>query len=600
MEFKKINRKVLLKYAFAAVFASTLLMQFNVILQRSSGEIKDFLRAKGDYAQLRNSYKTFAITTEAKKIIHPKSPVSISYSSSGIENVGARYNLYPLKLSKDWTYLIDLDHFVKDQRVFPKRKELSRRVFVYTHKGLPFLPEKKTAPGPSLSKKLLIFFSTVIFQILLGILILYLLNIPHKTTGYIWMATTGYLAGFCVFTALLWVLLILGFTLEISTLLILGTILLCLILVLILNNNSSPTEKLAVSREARGRLEKMLLVLTVLLASIITLWIISNPVKDWDTMANWMIKSKVIFQEKSLDLQYTHDNHNYYPILWPLHVAAQFTLQGGNYDEVALWSSALFFLILLFQLLKGFSLMGAKPIFTYVCLLAYIAYFISENPTISALPENAFLCFLTGLLVSICLWLKSPKDKHYLVLSIILAVGVNLIKMEGAVATMIIIFSMIAVKRKDIFTKTAKPFLLTLLLTTLLPVLWVYWIKSQGFSNGIVHLQSSLSMQKLIFLIRLNFQQFVKHGEFAVLFFGFAYFIFFSNPHKWNTSEKFLLSVSALLMIFKWLATLGWSEELILAPGIFNDTVWCLFLHTGPSLILLFCSRAFYQARAET
>jgi len=595
MELRKMNRKNLLKYAFAVILASTFLMQFNAILQRSGDDIEKFLRAKGDYTQLRNSHTTFAATTEAKKIIHPLSPVGISYLPSGIENVAARYNLYPLKLSENWSYLIDLNHSVVDQTSLPNRKKLSSGVFIYAQEGLPLLPKKKGAAGLSLPKKLLIFFSAVILQTILGILILCLLNIPRKTMGNFWMVTTGYLTGFCVFTASLWILLILGFTLTISTLLILGILYLCSLLFLSLDNRI-PAGQPPLSRKAQSSLEKMLLAFTVFLAGIITLWIISNPVKDWDTMANWAIKSKVIFHEKSLDLQYTYDNHNSYPILWPLHIAAQFTLLKGDYDEVALWSSALFFLILLSQLLKGFSLMGAKPLFTYICILAYIAYFTSQNPTISALPENAFLSFLAGLLVSICLWLKSPKDKHYLVLSIILAAGLNLIKLEGAIATMIIIFSLITIKKKDVLTRTAGPYLLILLLTTMLPVLWIYWIKLQGFSSGIVHLQNSFSLRKLILLMKLNINQFVEYGEYLLLFFGFAYFVFFPNPRKWNAPEKFLLSVSVFLMIFKWLATLGWPEELILAPGVFHDTAWRLFLHTGPGLTLLFCSRAFHRA----
>ena len=596
MKFKRINRRTFLKFASTVIFASTFLMQFNAILHRSGGEIKMFLRAKGNYAQLRNSYATFATTTQAKKIIPPLSPVGISNTSSGIENVAARYNLYPLKLSKTWAYFIDLGRSVKDQRPLPKRKKLSSGVFIYTNKDVPFLSGKNITAHPSLPKKLLIFLSTVVFQTILGMLILCLLNIPRKTAGTLWMTTTGYLIGFCVFTASLWIVLLLGFTLEISTLLILGTLLMCSLLYLS-SDSHVPSGQPTLPKKARNPFEKMLIVFTAFLIGLITLWIISNPVKDWDTMANWMIKSKVIFHEKSLDLKYTYHNHNSYPILWPLHIAAQFTLLKGDYDEVALWSSALFFLILLSQLLKGFSLMGAKPFFANLCILGYIAYFTSQNPTTSALPENIFLCFLAGLLVNICLWLKSPKDKHYLVISIILAVGLNLIKLEGAVTTMIIFFSLVIVKKKDILAGAAKPFLLTLLLTTLLPSLWIYWIKSQGFSSGIIHFQNSLSSQKLILLARSNIDQFVEYGEYILLFFGLAYLVLFPNPRKWNASEKFLLSVSAFLMIFKWMAPVGWPEELILAPGIFNDTSWRLFLHIGPSLTLFFCSRAFYRAQ---
>ncbi|MCK4881524.1 MAG: hypothetical protein KAS92_00710 [Candidatus Omnitrophica bacterium] len=597
MDLKKIKWKDLFKYVFAFIFASTFLMQFNAILHRSNGEIKRFLRAKGDYTEVRNSYTTFAVTTEAKRIIPPESPVGISHTSSGIENIAARYNLYPLKLREPWAYFIDLNHSVKNQESLPRRKKLSSGVFIYTNEGIPFLTGKNMPDAPSLPKKLLIFLSTVIFQTILGMLVLCLLKIPRKTTETFWLATTGYLIGFCIFTASLWIVLLLEFALDISTVIVLGIILMCSLLYLSSDSHVCANKPDA-PKEVKRPLTKMLIVFTAFLVGIITLWIVSNPVKDWDTMSNWAIKSKVMFHEQSLNLQYTSDNHNYYPILWPLHIAAEFVLLKGDYDEVALWSSALFFLILLSQLLKGFSLMGAKPLFANVCLLGYIAYFASQNPTISALPENAFLCFLTGLLVSLCLWLKSPHDKHYLVISIILAIGLSLIKLEGAVATMIIVFSLIIAKRQAILNGTAKPFLLTLLLTAILPSLWIYWIRSQGFSGGIVHLQGSISPQKLILLAQSNINQFVKHGEGLLLFFGLAYFVFFPNLRKWNAAEKFLLIVSVLLMIFKWMATAGWSEEMILAPGVFNDTAWRLFLHAGPSLILLFCSRAFDQAQA--
>ena len=596
MKFRTINRTHFLKYAVAILFAITLVRQFNAIISLSSGDIKKFFAAKGHYSKLRNSYTTFALTAKAKKAIDPRFPVTISYSSLGVENVGARYSLYPLKLNDNGVYLIDLARSVKDTSAFAKKKKLSSDVFIFTDEHHSFLPEKKV-PYPSLFKMLLVFFSSVIFHIVIGMLFLCFLRFPLKKEDAVWTVTISYLAGFCILTTSLWLLLLLGVSLKIKTLIILGISIICVLLLLSFKNKIT-IDWSFYPEKTHDLPEKILRLFAAVLVTIIILWIVSNPVKDWDTMSNWAIKSKVIFHEQSLDLRYTFNNHNSYPILWPLHIAAEFTLLKGDYDEVALWSSALFFLILLSQLLKGFSLMEAKPFFATICLLAYIAYFSSENPTISAMPENAFLCFLTGLIVSVCLWLKSPKDKCYLGLSIILAMGLNLLKLEGAVATVMIVCSLIIVKKREILTRTTGFFILALLSTTILPVFWVYWTKWQGFSSGVFHLQNAFSLDKFIFLMGLNAKYFVQHGEYLIFFFGLAYFAFFPNPRKWNTSEKFLLSLSVFLIIFKWFATLGWDKELTMDPGVFPDALWRLFLHAGPSLILLFCSRAFHKIRA--
>jgi hypothetical protein len=583
------------KYLFVLIVAAVCLKQYGSTLTEAEPVIKKFFKAHGNYARLRNTSPTFASTTRAKELIPPGSAVAISYLPSSIENIAARYNLYPLELSPHWDYLIDLAHSVKDPLSTPlNNRQLSTGIFLFSKDNLPFLSPPKTSGRNASGKSLLLFTVLVIFETLLGLSLLNLFKIPFPKTDVLWITTTGYLAGFCVFTASLWLLLLGGVPLNLQTLILLALFLSTLSLF----SFSKPWPKAAPPpfvRDKKTFMEKIFFTLAIFLISVVILWIIGSPVKDWDTMTNWIIKSKVMFHKQNLDLAYTYHHHNSYPILWPLHVAATFTALGGDYDEAAVWSSALFFCMFLVQLSKGFSISGVKPIFVYLSLLLYLAFFVSENPTTAALPENAFLCFLTALTVTFCLWIESPQKKGYLALNIILATGLNLLKLEGAVTTAVLIFSLIIVTRKDVLAKSAWPWLGIFLLTALPPVLWVQWTKAHGLSGGIYHLTQKFSYDKLFFLGQLHARHFFQKGEFLILLFAVGYCVLFPNPRKWTASERFLLIIFVLLMAFKWTAMLGWNKEMLSAPGVYPDGAWRLFLHTGPALTLLFSQRAFHR-----
>ena len=325
----------------------------------------------------------------------------------------------------------------------------------------------------------------------------------------------------------------------------------------------------------------------------IVLWIISTPVIDWDSMENWLIKSKMIFHQKNLNLQYTYDDHNEYPILWPLSVAAQFTLASGDYDEISKWASALFFVIFLTQLNKGLQLLNVSKKYFWGILLIYIAFFVSSIPFISALPEIPFLTFLSAFFVSVFLWLEAPQDKKRFILILIITLGLNLIKLEGFVATTFIAFCLFFAVRKNLSTRYLGFCTSIILLTTLLPLLWIKWVNMQGFASGISHFEGGLSFKKLPLLIKTNMSYFLYHGEWNVFLIPIAYLTFFPNKRQWNEREIFLLRVCILLMLFKWFAMIGWEVGWISSKGLYPDTTWRLFLHVSPSLILLGSSRAF-------
>ena len=51
-------------------------------------------------------------------------------------------------------------------------------------------------------------------------------------------------------------------------------------------------------------------------------------------------------------------------------------------------------------------------------------HYLDEGPLDA---ENIFLCLLTALIVSVFLWIRSPQNRPYLFLGIILAIGLILV-----------------------------------------------------------------------------------------------------------------------------------------------------------------------------
>ena len=102
------------------------LKQFYSIFNDSKTDIRNFLTVKGNYYALRTPYPTLASAIKAKKIIPPDASVSISRSASGIENIAAQYSLYPLKLSENSDYLIDLANSVKTPSRFSNKKHFHK------------------------------------------------------------------------------------------------------------------------------------------------------------------------------------------------------------------------------------------------------------------------------------------------------------------------------------------------------------------------------------------------------------------------------------------------------------------------------------------
>jgi hypothetical protein len=187
-------------------------------------------------------------------------------------------------------------------------------------------------------------------------------------------------------------------------------------------------------------------------------------------MANWLLKSKVIAHEQSLNIHYTYRQHNYYPILWPLHLAIQYTIQTGTPDEVAKWTSAFILFCFFILLFKSLQLLKVQQKHIWPSMLIFTAFFITDNPINSALPENAFLTLLTGLIATSLLWLENLDNRKLKAMMAILALGLSLIKLEGSFATLFVAIALLCSDSRHSRNRTMTNLIFLMVLTITLPV----------------------------------------------------------------------------------------------------------------------------------
>jgi hypothetical protein len=226
----------------------------------------------------------------------------------------------------------------------------------------------------------------------------------------------------------------------------------------------------------------------------------------------------------------------------------------------------------------------------------FTGLFIKENPFYSALPENIFLAVLAGLMTVVLLWLEQPENQKIKNLLVFLSLGLNLIKLEGSFVTLFLIISIACLKDVRRSCPNLKVLIIALAGTIIFPLLWVVWTKLAGLSPAVTHLRDPISWSKLSLLAQKGLIHFVKGEELPVFLLVILTLRCLPNSRGWNSSEKFLLLFTLLLIGFRWIAFTGWSEAMINNEGIFPDACSRLFLHAAPPLSLLWASRYFHKA----
>ena len=557
--------------------------------------IRNFYNAKCSYERLRLNDPVFSAIFEAKQILQKDAKVDISPPplgpgrGQGFKRVKARYALYPIKFlryGEDWDYFIDLETSLKNAPENLKRQKLSSGITVFAKPGFDFISQSSTSTY-SILRLVLVFMSIQVFFVFTGVGILALLNITIKNNSLLWYLSNSYICGFLTLSSVVWLFLIVGIDLERPNILLSWMVTSFFIFSFkikwFLKNwrDLVSSKKIELRFLKRFDLLSLSFLVSLLIISIVLLTCL-EPVFSHDAMNHWIIKSKVIFQEKQLVFDYTH--HNEYPILWPLNIAVQFSLLGGYYDEIAKWTTAILVIAFITQLVGAFYFLRVSYKWICVLLILYFACFFHHSIT-WAYAEAPFLAFLTGCLAAILGWLRYPSKTNYMILGILMAMGLTLVKLEGGVASAILGTALIFSCRKDLISNKALFLAVGLLLVPILEIGWIIWIKSAGYLPTIFHATSSLSLEKLILILRqcvinANLSN-IGNGLFAGILF-IALLKFIRNHTK---QEILLLNISIALVLFCGFAFIGWRTEAI-SMGSATTADNRLFLHSTPSILL--------------
>ncbi len=244
-------------------------------------------------------------------------------------------------------------------------------------------------------------------------------------------------------------------------------------------------------------------VLAVFLVGMIFVQTISSPLLVWDEMARWILQAKSIFHHKQLDLEGIPSN--YYPILWPVHIGALFSLIDGTCDEIAKWSSALLFLAFITQLRGALAFLNIKLLSWGGMILLYLLFFYHWVFS-TALPENVFLAFLTATIAAVLGWLQDTNQRKYLSLAVMMALGVSLTKFEGVLFPVICGVSLLILKPRLKLSAKDTLWVCTFFLSAFVPMVWIAWVKLNGYFQSVYHLQNGIQWAN----VQMNFSVFFK------------------------------------------------------------------------------------------
>ena len=548
--------------------------------------VKIFFHAQADYDRLRKTFPIFDSALEAKEVIPSDAAINFSPSKWNLYRVAARYSLYPYEAAENWDYFVD---FTKNATADPKWRslELSTGVPVFAKSGHEFQPARPFLRPYPIAKNFFIFLLLAVYQCWLGRSMLKLFRFFESgNSGWVW--GTSYLLGYLVLTLLLWILLMPGVKMTMGFVTVSGVALGVFLHFMAARSSAPGLAHSVFNQDSKNFLTKIIQIFSCVIIAAIFCSCVFNVVSDWDAMSNWIMKAKVIYNHKRLDFAYTH--HNYYPILWPLNIALQFTLANGIYDEMAQWTSGLFFLLILIQLKQGLSWLGASvksqwlAIFFYLILSQYLIDLTTSN------AENIFIAFLILLIVLLIKWMDDPQNAYWRGGIALTAAGLVLIKLEGTATVMLIILSLLSLNRKFLSKKDLYLCTVGLAGTLVLGVLWAFWIKQNGYLNGIIHMQENLSWTKFCKILKFDFSVFLRSPVLIILLSPVLYFILYPNQRSFSLVELFLLRVSILLIVFSAFAYLGLSSEQI--EGAFHDAFPRLLMHAIPPLALLWAKRA--------
>ncbi|MFA5260390.1 MAG: hypothetical protein WC450_04105 [Candidatus Omnitrophota bacterium] len=559
-----------------------------------------FRVAGWDYEERRRDFKDAVPLMELRTLLPEGAVVEWPRNGGEISFVAARYILYPFRVLPEGNYVIDF----KGDYVFPPGSDVIRlpdHARACAKPGFHFIRARGPERALSVSQTAALSMVFILFQAALGAAFLKIFGFPPCKRMPLFYMGLSYLTGYLFLTLSLWLSCLGGQgTAPFNLLLISGAVLVWTVFIL-KQEIILEIVRMLVScwRSGSSRPDFRSLLPGALLGFIavsVILSAISIPVTDWDGMSHWILKSKIVAFENKLDFSYTHNN--YYPLLWPLNIAAQFVITGGLHDAFAKWTSAAFFLVFTVGLAQAVKSLSASNGTARLLTVLFVALsfripvggerwfynYIQSN------AENIFLAFLTGLLCMTIRWLLS-RETRYLVLAVVLGTGLVLTKLEGAVAVAATVVPLWGLSKLLKASRKEVCLLMLLTVSMALPLLWITWINGHGYGEVLLHVRSGLALGKTLLLVE-RIGGYATQNLFVILIltmFGVA--LAASGKQPWTATDTFLLIHAAGLLLFSVFAIACWPEAKLRSASL--EVFQRLFLHAAPAVLLFSVSRLY-------
>ncbi len=598
-------RKVLLTVILASGTLYSFLQWQQIIPHVDN--VRQFLSAGGDLDRLRRLSGANRVGTEVRDVIPPGSVVWIvdEPGSPVFRAIAVRYALAPLTIGENWDYAVDLRKGSTGALEKGTRYRLKDDGVIWAKPGRAFLvPAASRLQGPSIAGDLCVFLLLSVFLTATGGLVLALLGFSYEVCDRWWFWTTGYLAGLLITSVVVWIYLMMGGRLVPQSIAMLwvGQILLLYGLKKFVFRIAPAipveTQMHSFDRDGGGARRILPLLLAGLWIALFVLIIVSIPVSVSDEMEIWVYRAKIFFFEKALALPRDQPFYNYYPVLWPVNIAAQLTVLGVGSEAIAKWASAAALLAFLGQLRGAvlFLRIGATRVVLIVA--AYLLVFF-HWVLLTALPENLFLAVLTAAAAAAVFWLQYPSRGEFLRLALFFSAMLGGIKFEGAATAILLGICLLAAGRGLKLPAGAPPRLAGFFFfPLLLPALWFYWLLAHGYDISIFHLRQGFSAATFSAVLKVGREGLLQPASFFLAVAALGSLIAVRNPRPWNIAEKFLAWLSVALALFAFAAGLNWKAAQIL--NFYPEVLSRLLLRATPSLMVLWAARVFFKTDANS
>ncbi len=563
--------------------------------------LRRFKAAGWNYEERRRDFKDAAPLMDLRAILPDGAVVRPPLNGNRITPVAARYILYPFPVLEEGKYLIDF----KGDFVFPPEGHvvsLADHARAYAPPGSPFSRARGPARALSVFQTAAWSLIFILFQLLLGAALLDVFGFPPCRGMPLFYPGLSYLTGYLFFSVSLWLFYLAAQgALAFDLLPVSGTALAGTVFIIQRGIVPKVIKMLVSGCRASGCCPAPRTLWAGVLLGAVTACIISmtisTPVTDWDGMSHWILKAKIMAHQNQMDFSFTHNN--YYPLLWPLNIAAQFVVSGGLYDALAQWTSAALFFVFAGALVNALESLsagkGAARLMTALFVVLSFRVPLGDGQWFynyrQANAENLFLAFLAGLLFMTIRWFNS-REARYLAMAVVLGAGLVLTKLEGSVAVAATVVPLWGLSRRLKITRKEFCLFMLLTLSMALPLLWILWVNGHGYGESMLHVRSGLTWGKMMILTQ-RISDYVFQDVFIVLALLAAGIALVSPGRKpWLARDVFLAAQAAGLLVFSVFAISGWPEAKLKITSL--EVFQRLFLHAAPA-ILLFCVSRFYS-----